>query len=195
MAWQPPGLGRSRILGFADNLSQRRGVVTGVRDRGSDFDAFVGASAPGLLRMSIALAGDRGAAEDLLQDVLERMYVAWPRIEDPMAYARRALVNASSNRWRLRARRPEHPLFEASEPLVPDGTELHGSRDELVRAVAMLPPRQRAVVVLRFLADLSEAETAQTLGCTTGTVKSQTARALAKLRELIPTPTTLRRTT
>lgn len=135
--------------------------------------------------MSIALTGDRSAAEDLLQDVLERMYVAWPRIDDPAAYARRALVNASTNRWRLRGRRPERPLDDAPEPLVSDRTEEHGRRDELVRAVACLPPRQRAVVVLRFLEDLSEAETARALGCTAGTVKSQTARALAKLRDLV----------
>jgi RNA polymerase sigma factor (sigma-70 family) len=113
------------------------------------------------------------------------MYVAWPRVDEPVAYARRALVNASTNRWRLRGRRPERPLADAPEPLVADRTEEHSRRDELVRAVALLPARQRAVVVLRFLEDLTEAETAQALGCTTGTVKSQTARALMKLRELV----------
>lgn len=154
-------------------------------ERGSDFDGFVVAASPGLLRMSVALTGDRSAAEDLLQDVLERLYVAWPRVDDPSAYARRALVNASTNRWRLRGRRPERPLDDAPEPLVSDRTDEHGRRDELVRAVATLPGRQRAVVVLRFLADLSEAETAKLLGCSVGTVKSQTARALTKLRELI----------
>jgi RNA polymerase sigma-70 factor (sigma-E family) len=163
----------------------RGGVVAGVRERGSDFDDFVVVAAPGLLRMAIALTGDRSAAEDLLQDVLERVYVAWPRIDDPQAYARRALVNASSNRWRRRARRPELAVAALPEVAVADRTDEHSSRDELVRAVAMLPARQRAVVVLRFLADLSEAETAHTLGCTTGTVKSQTARALTSLRRLI----------
>ncbi|HVT63609.1 MAG TPA: SigE family RNA polymerase sigma factor [Mycobacteriales bacterium] len=165
-----------------------------MRERGSDFDDFVVASAPALLRMSIALTGDRGAAEDLLQDVLERMYVAWPRIDEPSAYARRALVNASSNRWRLRARRPEHAVAALPEVAIADSADAQSHRDELVRAVAMLPARQRAVVVLRFLEDLSEAETARALGCTTGTVKSQTARALSKLRELIPSHSTMRST-
>lgn len=137
--------------------------------------------------MAIALTGDRTAAEDLLQDVLERLYVAWPRVDDPSAYARRTLINASTNRWRRRGRRPERPLDEAPEPLVADRTEEHGHRDELVRAVATLPARQRAVVVLRFLADLSEAETASALGCSTGTVKSQTARALISLRRIVGT--------
>ncbi|MGN6474274.1 MAG: SigE family RNA polymerase sigma factor [Mycobacteriales bacterium] len=154
-------------------------------ERGSDFDGFVVSAAPALLRMAVALTGDRVAAEDLLQDVLEKVYVAWPRIDDPWPYARRALVNASTNRWRLRGRRPERPLDEAPEPLVPDQSDEHGRRDELVRAVSALPPRQRAVVVLRFLGDLSEAETAQTLGCSVGTVKSQAARALSTLRRLV----------
>ncbi|HVT20650.1 MAG TPA: SigE family RNA polymerase sigma factor [Mycobacteriales bacterium] len=165
-----------------------------MRERGSDFDGFVVSAAPGLLRMAIALTGERAAAEDLLQEVLERMYVAWPRIDDPLAYARRALANRSANRWRLRARRPEHTVATLPEIAVTDRADEHGARDELVRAVALLPARQRAVVVLRFLADLSETETAQVLGCSTGTVKSQSARALAKLRELIPVPTTARRT-
>ncbi|HVV75326.1 MAG TPA: SigE family RNA polymerase sigma factor [Mycobacteriales bacterium] len=155
-----------------------------MRERGSDVDGFVASDAPALLRMAIALTGDRSAAEDLLQDVLERMYVAWPRIDEPAAYARRALVNASTNRWRLRGRRPEHAVASLPEVAVADRADEHGRRDELVRAVATLPSRQRAVVVLRFLADLSEAETAHALGCTVGTVKSQTARALATLRGL-----------
>jgi RNA polymerase sigma-70 factor (sigma-E family) len=155
-----------------------------VRERGSDFDDFVVGAAPGLLRMAIALTGDRTAAEDLLQDVLERMYVAWRRIDDPHAYARRALVNASANRWRSRSRRPEQLRADLPETPVADVTDQHDERDKMRRAIAALPRRQRAVVVLRYLEDLSEAETARTLGCSPGTVKSQTARALATLREL-----------
>jgi RNA polymerase sigma-70 factor (sigma-E family) len=157
----------------------------GVRARGEDFDQFVLGSAAGLHRMALALTGDRGSAEDLVQDVLERMYVAWPRIDEPLPYARRALVNASANRWRRRARRPERPLELSDQPVVADHSDHHGVRDELVRSIAALPPRQRAVIVLRFLADLSEAETAKVMKCTPGTVKSQTARALARLRELV----------
>lgn len=162
-----------------------RGVVAGVRQRGSAFDDFVATAGPGLMRMAVALTADRGAAEDLLQDVLERMYVAWPRVDDPLAYARRSLTNGSANRWRLRARRQEQPMAEVPDRVVSDVADQHGERDRLRRAIAALPPRQRAVVVLRFLADLSEADAARTLGCTAGTVKSQTSRALTSLRRLI----------
>lgn len=153
--------------------------------RGSDFDDFVAGAAAGLHRMAYALTGERAAAEDLVQDVLERMFVAWPRVDEPLAYARRALVNRSANRWRSRARRREVALAEPVEIPVADTTDHHGRRDQLVRAISTLPPRQRSVVVLRFLADLSEAETAAALGCSAGTVKSQTSRALARLREVL----------
>lgn len=153
--------------------------------RGSDFDDFVVGAAAGLQRIAIALTGDRTAAEDLVQDVLVRMYVAWPRIDDPAAFARRALINASTNRWRLRGRRKEQPLSTAPDPVVSDRSDEHSRRDELVRAISSLPSRQRAVVVLRFLQDLPEAETAAVLGCSVGTVKSQTSRALTRLRELL----------
>lgn len=153
--------------------------------RGSDFDEFVVTAAPGLTRIAVALTADRSAAEDLVQDVLERMYVAWPRIDDPWAYARRALANGSANRWRRRSRRPEQPVAQVPELASADPSDERADRDLILRAVATLPARQRAVVVLRFLADLSEADTARTLGCSTGTVKSQTARALASLRQLV----------
>jgi RNA polymerase sigma-70 factor (sigma-E family) len=159
-----------------------------VRERGSDFDDFVVSAASGLLRIAVALTGERGAAEDLLQDVLERMYVAWPRIEDPLAYARRSLANASANRWRRRSRQPEESAADLPEQAVADPAAAHGERDEVRRAIAGLPQRQRAVIVLRFLADLSEADTAKALGCTAGTVKSQTARALSALRDLVGEP-------
>lgn len=165
-----------------------------MRSRGADFDDFVVGDGTRLQRMAIALTGDRSVAEDLVQDVLERMYVAWPRIDDPHAYARRALVNATANRWRRRSRRPERIVADTPEVAVSDRADEHAHRDELVRAISALPARQRAVIVLRFLEDMSEAEAATALGCSAGTVKSQTSRALSKLRELLPsaavTPTT-----
>ncbi|HTW21710.1 MAG TPA: SigE family RNA polymerase sigma factor [Mycobacteriales bacterium] len=173
------------VLRAGDNLGGRCGVITGVQSRGEDFDQFVLGAGTGLMRMAVALTGDRTAAEDLLQDVLERMYVAWPRIDEPLAYARRSLVNASTNRWRGRGRRREIALSEAAHLTVPDRSDDHDRRDLVARAVAALPARQRAVVVLRFLCDLSEVDTASVLGCTAGTVKSQTARALARLRDLL----------
>jgi RNA polymerase sigma-70 factor (sigma-E family) len=156
-----------------------------VKDRGGDFDAFVAGASTRLLRAAFALTGDRGAAEDLVQDTLERLYVAWPRVEDPRAYTHRALVNHGRNRWRRRARHPELALTAADDPAVSDATGRSDDHDALVRAIATLPARQRAVIVLRFLEDLSEADTATTLSCSVGTVKSQTARALARLRDVL----------
>jgi RNA polymerase sigma-70 factor (sigma-E family) len=156
-----------------------------VRDRGVEYDEFVVSAAPRLTRAAYAMTGDRHAAEDLVQDVFERLYVAWPRVDDPAAYARRALVNHGKNRWRGRARRPEVALADGHEIATDDESGRSADHDLLVRAAAQLPHRQRAVVVLRFLEDLSEAETAHALGCSTGTVKSQTARAIARLRVLV----------
>jgi RNA polymerase sigma-70 factor (sigma-E family) len=155
-----------------------------VRDRGSEFDDFVVGMSPRLLRAAIVLTGDRAAAEDLLQDVFERVYVAWPRIDDPLAYARRALVNAANGRWRSRSRRPEVALSAAYD-VSSEGRDSLAERDALLRAIAQLPPRQRAVVVLRYLEDMTEADTAATLSCSSGTVKSQASRALATLRGLL----------
>lgn len=152
---------------------------------GSDFDEFVVSSSSRLLRVAVALTGDRVAAEDLLQDVLERMYVGWRRIEDPPSYARRALANASSNRWRRRGRRPEHLRAELPDAGVDDSTGSHDNRDQIIRALMQLPARQRAAIVLRYLEDLTEAETAEVLGCSLGTVKSQTSRALDRLRAIV----------
>jgi RNA polymerase sigma-70 factor (sigma-E family) len=161
------------------------GVVDNVRHRDGEFDEFVHGAASRLARMAFALTGEQGASEDLLQDVLERVYVAWPRIDDPFAYARRALVNANVNRWRRRARHLEVRLTDAHDVSTADVAQGTVQRDQLVRAIAVLPARQRAVVVLRFLEDLSEADTARALSCSTGTVKSQTSRALAHLRTLL----------
>ncbi|MEV4315810.1 SigE family RNA polymerase sigma factor [Actinocrispum sp. NPDC049592] len=150
-----------------------------------DFEQFVASRSAVLLRTAYLLcAGDRGAAEDMLQDVLERMYPKWRRIKgEPEAYARASLAN----RWRRRSRRVgESPLTsEAVHPLVhgPEGEV--ADRDQVVRALSELPERMRAVLVLRFFDDLSEADTARALGCGAGTVKSQTSRGLARLRELL----------
>jgi RNA polymerase sigma-70 factor (sigma-E family) len=153
--------------------------------RREDFAEFVHADATRLLRVAYLLTGNHDAAEDLLQETLERVYVAWPRIDNPFAYARTTLARRSASRWRARARRPEAPLHLAAEVPHEDGTEQVAQRDRLTRALAQLGPRQRAAVVLRYLEDLSEAETAAALGCSVGNVKSQTSRALARLRVVI----------
>jgi RNA polymerase sigma-70 factor (sigma-E family) len=158
-----------------------------VSDRGTDFDDFVAAASTRLVRVAYALTGDRSAAEDLVQDTLERLYVAWPRVDDPRAYTHRALVNHSHNHWRRRARHPELTLNESHDRAVDDSTDRSDDRDVIVRAIMDLPSRQRAVIVLRFLEDLSEADTADALSCSVGTVKSQTSRAMAHLRKTLAT--------
>ncbi len=155
---------------------------------GPGFEEFVSTRSPALLRTAYLLCGgDRGAAEDLLQDVLERVYPKWRRISgDPEAYIRAALANAAANRWRRRSRRvAEVPLAGEAAPTVPGPEQGVANNDLVVRALGSLPARMRAVLVLRFFDDLSEVDTANALRCGVGTVKSQTSRGLARLRELL----------
>ena len=150
------------------------------------FEDFVRARSDSLLRTALLLTGQRRAeAEDLLQVALERAYRHWPRIcrDGPERYVRRILASASADRWRRLARRPEQAMSAVrGGPVVADRSGQIADRDYLLRALAGLPPRQRAVLVLRYFDDLSEAETAAMLGCSLGTVKSQAARGLARLR-------------
>lgn len=148
-----------------------------------EFDAFVARSGPRLLRAAHLLAGDRHRGEDLLQDVLVRAYLRWSRITgDPGAYVRRALVNGQRNLWArrlsresLRGVRPEH---QAPGDVAADTARV----DAVARALQARPARERAVVVLRYWTDLTEAQTAAELGLAVGTVKSTAHRALGKLR-------------
>jgi RNA polymerase sigma-70 factor (sigma-E family) len=155
-----------------------------------EFTDFVRGRSTALLRTAVLLTGgDRGQAEDLLQGVLERMFVRWRRIrESPEAYARKSLVHAAVNRTRGRRRRPELPLLDPTAAAAPgtDATTSVDERDRLMRALLTLPPRQRAVLVLRYFDDLSEADTALALDCSVGTVKSSASRGLARLREQLP---------
>ena len=148
------------------------------------FDDFARSRMPALLRFAHALSGDPHTAADLVQDALERTLLAWPRIirkDDPEGYVRRAIVNRHVSVWR-RLRR---------EQLVADAPEsrqfsydVAPRRDAaLWDALATLQPRQRAVLVLRYYEDLSEADCANVLGCSVGTIKSQASKALARLRQ------------
>ena len=162
----------------------------------ASFEDFVRARSDSLLRTALLLTGQRRAeAEDLVQLALERAYRHWPRIcgsEGPERYVRKVLASASADRWRRLARRPEQAMPSAGlGPVVADGTNQIADRDYLLRALAGLPPRQRAVLVLRYFDDLSEAETAAMLGCSLGTVKSQAARGLARLRDAAGAPAAL----
>lgn len=156
------------------------------------FDAFVARRYSGLVRFGYVLTGNRSGAEDLVQTALFRTYLRWNRLrdpDDPTAYVRRAMVNAHVS-WTRRSSSHEQ-LF--AEP--PDSDALHADEDsgnverlQMWRDLATLPARMRAVLVLRFYEDLSEAETARVLGCSVGTVKSQTSRGLARLRGALAEP-------
>ena len=156
----------------------------------SSFEDFVAGSSARLFTTAKLLAGGhRAEAEDLLQGAYERAYRHWGRISrrtDPERYVRQILVNASVDRWRRLRRRPEAPLVVtgADPAATADTASAVADRDLLLRGLAALPPRQRAVLVLRYYEDLSEAQTATALGCSVGTVKSQAARGLARLREM-----------
>ncbi|HEY0953086.1 SigE family RNA polymerase sigma factor [Nocardioides sp.] len=150
----------------------------------ADFDEFVAARSSRLLRTAYLLTRDHALAEDLLQTALAKAWFAWSRIEgDPEPYVRKVLVNTFASWWR-RKWNGEHAYAEPPEPAVParGGPEEVDQRQDLWAAMGRLPRRQRAVIVLRYVEDLSEAETARLLGVSPGTVKSQTSKALANLR-------------
>ncbi|MEV5693832.1 SigE family RNA polymerase sigma factor [Micromonospora globbae] len=151
------------------------------------FDEFVRARSSALLRSAYLLTTDRYAAEDLLQDVLERVYVKWRRIQDsPEAYARRVLVNRAVDGWRRRGHRQEVELGDGLGPSDSDHADEVAIRHAILVALRSLPKRQRTAVVLRYLDDLSETDTAHAMGCSVGAVKSHAARGLAKLRGVLP---------
>src|SRR3954453_23049335 len=141
------------------------------------------------MRTAVLLTGDRGRAEDLVQTALFETYRRWPRLRDrtdPVGYARKALVTTHLN-WIRRRSWPEPAVEEIVDisraVAVADDVARVAERLRIRAALMSLPPRMRAVVVLRFFEDLSERDTAELLGCSPGTVKSQTARGLSRLRE------------
>lgn len=148
-----------------------------------EFAEFARASHAGLRHAAWLLTGDRHAAEDAVQAALVRTYAAWHRVrrDDAYAYARRVLVNYVTDKWRRRMR--EYPTANLPDRAgTPDPADEVALRQWVVGALAALTPRERAVVVLRYLFDLPEAVVARDLGVTLGTVKSTSSRALAKLR-------------
>jgi RNA polymerase sigma-70 factor (sigma-E family) len=152
-----------------------------------DLGLFLAERGEPLLRTAVLLAGSRDAGEDLLQAALERLLRRWRTIEgDPEGYLRRILYHLAADNWRQqRARQTRLRLLQpGASAAVADGTAEVDLRDSLVRLLRQLPPRQRAVIVARYWEQLSEAESAQVLGCSVGTVKSATSRGLRRLREL-----------
>ncbi|MEV1142565.1 SigE family RNA polymerase sigma factor [Micromonospora sp. NPDC049799] len=152
--------------------------------REEEFREFVAARSGALLRTAYLLAGDWATAEDLLQTALTKTYLAWRRlggIEAVEPYARRVMINTSTSWWRRRWH-GERPTEVLPERAAADEIERQLDRDLLWRHLSALPARQRAVLVLRFYEDMSEAQTAALLDISPGTVKSQTSRALTTLR-------------
>lgn len=156
-------------------------------ERDEDFTAFVRARSARLVHIAHMLCGDPGLAEDLAQTALEKAYLRWDRIEmrDPFAYVRRVVVNEHLSRlrrrpWRERPSGGDAELEPAITASVADPAA--SLRTDLLAALRALTARERAVLVLRYVEDLTEAETARVLGIAHGTVKSTNARALGKLR-------------
>lgn len=150
----------------------------------ADFGEFVEASLPGLLRYGHALTGNSHDAADLVQAVLEKIGARWSHVRrktgDPLAYVRRSMANAHISRWRrtrrenLVAEIPDSAAAARADPF---------EHEPLWQALRELPPKQRAVIVLRYYEGLSEVEIAETLGVSQGTVKSQASKAIASLRK------------
>ena len=154
-----------------------------------EFDAFMRGRWPAMVRLAYALTGDAGHAEDLAQAAFARAYASWGRVRragDPDAYVRRIVINEHRSRFRKHrvAEELRADLTGAADSRLPGGQQPGPEeRQALLDALRALGPRQRAVVVLRYWLDLSEAETAAALNCSVGTVKSQASRALASLRK------------
>jgi RNA polymerase sigma-70 factor (sigma-E family) len=162
-----------------------------MQDRRADFERFVNSNTDALLRTAYLIVWDLQEAEDLTQETLLKVAKRWPRVsrmDRPAAYARRTLINLALDGSRSRISR-RRELTGDSPPDRPhrDPSSLD-DRDELMAALAELPPRQRAVLVLRYFLDLSEADVAAAMKCSLGTVKSTSSRALARLERTLTTP-------
>ncbi|MCL3860897.1 SigE family RNA polymerase sigma factor [Actinotalea sp. K2] len=144
-------------------------------------------SAPQLARTAWLLCGDAHLADELVQQALVRTYLAWPRARqgDPLAYARRTLANLRIDLWRRRRREVLTAPAEMPEGGHASGADRHAERDELVRALATLSTRQRRIVVLRHFVGMTDAEVADDLGVSVGTVKSTASRGLVRLRTVL----------
>ena len=159
-----------------------------------EFETYVRQHAQALLRFATLLSDDPATAEDVVQEVLLRAHSRWPRIaatDRPHAYVRRMVVNETTSwhrKWGRVEARPDHDLDRAQR----DGTGTTDARDEILRAVAVLPPRQRAALVLRYYEGLDDAEIAGVLGCRTVTVRGYLHRALKTLRVDLATDDTTR---
>jgi RNA polymerase sigma-70 factor (sigma-E family) len=160
--------------------------------RSEEFREFARDRAWPLQQSAYLLCGDWHSAQDVVQETLIKAYRHWPRVkraDSPDAYVRGILLNEVRDRWR----RPDKAVpvahvgaaHFAAEPAVPDASDDFARRDRLLQALLELPLQQRMTVVLRYLEDMTQVETAKVLGCSEGTVKSQSSRALATLRNFL----------
>ena len=166
------------------------------RDRAhQEFEQFVAASGNDLLRTGYLVVWDLGSAEDLVQECLFEVARRWPRVrtmEHPKAYARRVLVNLALDDSKRRRRRHAEldlrdrgPVEDRPDEATARALGMVDTSSELIDALGALAPRQRAALVLRYFEDLSEVQVAETMGCSVGTVKSTTSRALDRLRAVL----------
>jgi RNA polymerase sigma-70 factor (sigma-E family) len=183
-------VGQHGPSGYRPRVPSARTIDDGDRVRARpigddrDFREYVRERSRALLRAAYLLTGNRADAEDLVQSVLAKTYLAWNRIEDRAAldgYVRRAMVNTHISWWRRR-RVEEFPTDEIPDQAVADHSVGSDLQESLQRAIARLPQRMRDAVMLRYYQDMTEAEVAEVLGVSLGTVKSTVSRAVAKLR-------------
>jgi RNA polymerase sigma-70 factor (sigma-E family) len=166
------------------------GAMTGARDltRDEEFEAYMAARQPSLLRTAYLLTGDRHTAEDLVQTALAKLYLSWDKVQRRElvdGYVRRILVNEHNSLWRRAWKKREVTTDTIPDRAAETDHHDHGQSAALWDFVQTLPRKQRAVIVLRYYEDLSEAEVANILGISVGTVKSQASRALAAMRSRV----------
>ncbi|MEU2620875.1 SigE family RNA polymerase sigma factor [Streptomyces sp. NPDC007157] len=159
--------------------------------RNEEFQSFMTGRWPRLMRTAFLLTGEQHAAEDLVQSTLEQVFVAWRKVgsaDDPEAYVRRVMINAHARRHRRKLKEFLAPRDDSGLVReVPDTGDRIAQADDpsaLLKALAQLPPRQREAVVLRYWEDLTETQAAEAMGCSVGTVKSNAAKGIAKLRAI-----------
>ena len=159
--------------------------------RDEEFQSFMIGRWPRLMRTAFLLTGEQHAAEDLVQSTLERVYVSWRRIgaaDDPEAYVRRVMINLHARKHRRRLKEFLAPKDDSGlvHEIADTGDRIAQADDRsaLLKALAQLPLRQREAVVLRYWEDLTETQAAEAMGCSVGTVKSNAAKGIAKLRAI-----------
>jgi RNA polymerase sigma-70 factor (sigma-E family) len=164
-------------------------MVDRTRPRDAEFAAYMQARQPSLLRTAYLLTGDRHTAEDLVQTALAKLYLSWDKVQKRDSidgYVRRILVNENNSLWRRAWKKREYATDDIADDRHVTDEYDEGQRAAVWEVVQTLPRKARAVVVLRYYEQLSEAEIADALGISVGTVKSQASRALATLRERAP---------